>query len=187
MFNPIAPYRYLLPTMYLFMADIANPDLFVCGCRTCICLDITRFYEEQRHPSTGPHGRLSQKAVNRAPIAGDGRFRQNLHSSLEHIHEFSYLVDKRWNSQVIRPANCWHLIPSNRFLDGFPWSSQFAAAKLTQYSTMPHRPSDSSRRRQRLLLSGDVHQNPGLATKYPSCCSSFSLIYLSLFLLPRDS
>ena len=46
-FNPIAPYQYLLPTMYLFMADIANPDLFVCGCRTWICLDITRFYEEQ--------------------------------------------------------------------------------------------------------------------------------------------
>ena len=26
--------------MHLFMADIANPDLFVCGCRTLICLDI---------------------------------------------------------------------------------------------------------------------------------------------------
>ena len=24
----VAPYRYLLPTMYLFMADIANPDLW---------------------------------------------------------------------------------------------------------------------------------------------------------------
>ena len=24
-----APYGYLLPNMYLFMADIANPDLFV--------------------------------------------------------------------------------------------------------------------------------------------------------------
>ena len=47
-FNPVAPYGYLLPTVYLFMADIANPDLFVCGCRTGICLDITRFYEKQR-------------------------------------------------------------------------------------------------------------------------------------------
>ena len=27
--NPVAPYGYLLPTMYLFIADIANPDLFV--------------------------------------------------------------------------------------------------------------------------------------------------------------
>ena len=38
---------------------------------------------------------------------------------------------------------------------------------------MPHRPSDSSRPRQRLLLSGDVHRNPGPATKYPcSVCTS---------------
>ena len=69
---------------------------------------------------------------------------------------------KQWNCQVIRPANCCHLIPSNRFLDGFPVPSQFAAAKLTHYSTMPHRPSDSSRPRQRLLLSGD--QGGGLLT-----------------------
>ena len=31
-----------------------------------------------------------------------------------------------------------------------------STAKLTHYSTMPHRPSDSSRPRQRLLLSGDL-------------------------------
>ena len=79
---------------------------------------------------------------------------------------------KRWNCQVIRPANCCQLIPSNRFLDGFPDQSQFAATTLTHYSTMPHRPSDSSRLRQRLLLSDDVHQNPGPATKYPcSVCT----------------
>ena len=37
---------------------------------------------------------------------------------------------------------------------------------------MPHRPSDSSRPRQHLLLSSDVHQNPGPATKYPcSVCT----------------
>ena len=35
---------------------------------------------------------------------------------------------KWWNCQVIRAANCCHLIPSNRFLDGFPDPSQFAAA-----------------------------------------------------------
>ena len=46
-FNPVAPYGYLLPTVHLFMADITNPDLFECGCRTWICLNITRFYEEQ--------------------------------------------------------------------------------------------------------------------------------------------
>ena len=38
---------------------------------------------------------------------------------------------------------------------------------------MPHRPSDSSRPRQHLLLSGDVRQNPDPATKYPcSVCTS---------------
>ena len=28
-FNPVAPYVYLIPNMYLFMADITNPDSFV--------------------------------------------------------------------------------------------------------------------------------------------------------------
>ena len=28
-FNPVTPYGYLLPNMYLFTADIANPDSFV--------------------------------------------------------------------------------------------------------------------------------------------------------------
>ena len=28
-FNHVAPYGYLLPNMYLFIADIANPDSFV--------------------------------------------------------------------------------------------------------------------------------------------------------------
>ena len=45
MFNPVTPDRYLLPTVYLFMTDIANPDLFGCCCRTWIHLDITCFYE----------------------------------------------------------------------------------------------------------------------------------------------
>ena len=28
-FNPGAPYGYLIPNIYLFIADIANPDSFV--------------------------------------------------------------------------------------------------------------------------------------------------------------
>ena len=48
MFNLAAPYRHLIPTMYLFTAGIANPDLFVCGCRTW-----THFSEEQRQPFSG--------------------------------------------------------------------------------------------------------------------------------------
>ena len=27
--NPVVPYGYLLPNMYLFIADITNPDSFV--------------------------------------------------------------------------------------------------------------------------------------------------------------
>ena len=40
-----ASYRVFVVT------DIAHPDTFVSGCRTC--LDITHFYEERRHPSIG--------------------------------------------------------------------------------------------------------------------------------------
>ena len=74
---------------------------------------------------------------------------------------------KWWNCQVLRPANCCQHILPNRFLDGFPDPSQFAAAKLTHYSSKPQRPSDSSRSWQRILLSGDVHPNSGPTTKYP--------------------
>ena len=28
-FSPVAPYGYLLPNMYMFIADITNPDLLV--------------------------------------------------------------------------------------------------------------------------------------------------------------
>ena len=73
---------------------------------------------------------------------------------------------KWWNCQAFRPANCRQHIPPNRFFNGFPDPSQFAAVKLTHYSSKPQRPSDSSRSWQRILLSGDVHPNP--TTKYPS-------------------
>ena len=53
MLNPVAPYRYLLPNLYLSVADIANPDLFVCGSRTWISLDIGRFYEGHCQSSSG--------------------------------------------------------------------------------------------------------------------------------------
>ena len=29
LFNPVAPYGYLLPNMYLFISDITNPDSYV--------------------------------------------------------------------------------------------------------------------------------------------------------------
>ena len=61
-------------TMYLFMADIANPDLFVCSCRTWICLDITHSHEEQRHSTSGSAWPACTKTVNRAPLLGVGGF-----------------------------------------------------------------------------------------------------------------
>ena len=54
-------YIYLLSTMYLFMADNAHPDLFVCGCRTWICLDIAHFITSSATHPDGPHGRLAKK------------------------------------------------------------------------------------------------------------------------------
>ena len=82
MFNPVAPYEHLLSTVYLFMTDIAIPNLFVCACRTWIYLYITRFYEEQRQYPSGPHGQHAQKIVNQAHIVGGGRLRHNLYRSL---------------------------------------------------------------------------------------------------------
>ena len=61
MFNPVSPYQYLLPTMYLFMKN------------NCLCLVVgpgfvlTSPYflrSITSHPA-GPHGRLGQKTVNR--------------------------------------------------------------------------------------------------------------------------
>ena len=73
MFNPVTTYGYMLPTMYLFVTDIANPDLFACGCRTSICLDIIRFHEEQCHPSSGSAWpACTKQTVNWVLIAGAG-------------------------------------------------------------------------------------------------------------------
>ena len=76
-FNPVAPYGYLLSDMYLFMADITNPDFLVQSCRTWIGLDISRFCEQQRQPSSRS---ACPKKVNQAPSARE--VRHNLHSSL---------------------------------------------------------------------------------------------------------
>ena len=46
--------------------------IFVCGCRTWMCLDITRFYEEQRQPSRRSAWPACPKTVNGTPIVGAG-------------------------------------------------------------------------------------------------------------------
>ena len=64
--HPVAPYRYLLHTVYLFMADIANPDLFVCVVVGPGFLSTTA--------SSGSAWSACQKTVNRAPLLGTGGF-----------------------------------------------------------------------------------------------------------------
>ena len=76
---PVAPYRYLLPNLYFSVADIANPDLVACGSWTGISLDIARFYEEHCQPSSGSAWPACPTNGNRAPIAGGGMGRHNLH------------------------------------------------------------------------------------------------------------
>ena len=70
MFNPVAPYRYLLPNLYLSVADIANPDVFACGSRTWISVKIDRFYGEHGQPSSGSAWPACQKPVIGPPLLG---------------------------------------------------------------------------------------------------------------------
>ena len=68
-FNPVAPYGYLLPNVYLFMADIANPDLFV---EPGFVSTSPAFMRNSANHPAGPHGRLCKKNVNRVPLLGAG-------------------------------------------------------------------------------------------------------------------
>ena len=60
------------------------------------------------HPA-GPHGRHAQKTVNRAPIAGGGGVRHNLHKQLETTVTAPPLVgcvvwSRVYTSQLLRPS-----------------------------------------------------------------------------------
>ena len=78
MFNPVAPYRYLLSNLNLSVADIAIPDLFVFGSRTWISLDIACFFMSISSHPAAPHGRLAQKKLSGTHCWG-GWSRHNLH------------------------------------------------------------------------------------------------------------
>ena len=67
MFIPVAPCRYLLPKLYLSVADIANPDLFACGSQTWISLDTASFYEDNCQ-----HDLRAKKTVIGPPLLGAG-------------------------------------------------------------------------------------------------------------------
>ena len=77
-FNPVAPYGYLLSDMYLFMADITKKKVVGPG---LVSTSPAFVSNSASHPA-GPHGRHAQKTVNRAPITGGEEVRHNLHSSL---------------------------------------------------------------------------------------------------------
>ena len=58
-FNPVAPYRYLLSDMYLCMADITNPDFLVSTSPA--------FVSSSASQSAGPHGRHAPKNGKSGP------------------------------------------------------------------------------------------------------------------------
>ena len=60
-FNPVTPYRYLLPSVYLFMADISNPYLF------CVVADLDLSQHHSASHPAGPNGQI-------APLLGAGDF-----------------------------------------------------------------------------------------------------------------
>ena len=78
-FNPVAPYGYLLSDMHLFMADITNPDFLVKVVGAGLVSTSPTFVSSSASHPAGPH---AKKTVNRAHIAGGGEVRHNLHSSL---------------------------------------------------------------------------------------------------------
>ena len=77
-FNPVAPYGYLLSDMYLFMAHITNLDLFVVVGPGLVSPS-SAFVSSSASHSAWP---ASPKTVNWTLIAGGGKVRHNLHSSL---------------------------------------------------------------------------------------------------------
>ena len=73
-FNPVAPYGYLTPNLYLFMADNTNQSrLFNVVGPGLVSTSPAFVRSNASHPG-GPHGRLA--------IAGGGKVRHNFHSSL---------------------------------------------------------------------------------------------------------
>ena len=62
-FKPVAPYRYLLPNLYLYVAGIAN--------QTCLCEEVApglvstlpAFMKSIASHPVGRHGQLAQKKL----------------------------------------------------------------------------------------------------------------------------
>ena len=89
MFNHVSPYRYRLLTVYLYVGDNGNADLFACGCRTWIVSTSPAFMRSSASHPAGPQGLLSPKTVNRASIAVGGKYLHNLHISCQNLCDSS--------------------------------------------------------------------------------------------------
>ena len=59
-FNPVAPYRYRFPTMYLYMAAIANPLVCVLFVGHGFVSTSSTFMRSSTSHPVGPHGRLAK-------------------------------------------------------------------------------------------------------------------------------
>ena len=70
MFNPVVPYQYLLPYLYLSVVDIANPDLFALGGGPGLVSTSPAFMRSIASHPAGPHGQLAQKTVIGTPLLG---------------------------------------------------------------------------------------------------------------------
>ena len=71
MFNPVAPYQYLLPTVYLALTDIANPDLLACVNYLIVGPGLVStspvfMMSRASHP-VGPHGQLALRNGKSGP------------------------------------------------------------------------------------------------------------------------
>ena len=80
-FNHVAPYGYLLSDMYLFMADITNPDSFKVDGPGLVSTSPAFVSSSDSHPAD-PHGQHAPKTVNHTPIDGGEKVRHKLHNSL---------------------------------------------------------------------------------------------------------
>ena len=84
-FNPVAPYGYLLSDMY-FLWQISQIQPFLFGVvGPGLVSPSPAFVSNSANHPVGSHGRHAQKTVNRAPIPGGGEVRHNLHSSLSSL------------------------------------------------------------------------------------------------------
>ena len=68
----VAPYRYLLPTVFLFVADIVNPALCVVVGPGFVSTSPAFRRNSASHPVWVCMADLPQKTVNRSPLPGAG-------------------------------------------------------------------------------------------------------------------